>query len=226
MNDIVVFLILAGIALIFKWLGRGSEADAENRPPAPNDTPRSSPMLRPAAESEEERVRRFLEALGMPSNSTPPLPVRRHRSPVPLPVRPQQTQKAPKIKRGWAQPLPPLVTVPEAEEPVASPLPAPVFVPAPPPQVVTAAPLPAPPVTPVVRPAVSSTTSRGTGTSLGELLRSAGSARQAIVLREVLGPSRGLQPFVSESWQQSSPSGRNPNPGRSEPKSRDLAELP
>jgi hypothetical protein len=199
MNDIVVFLILAGIALIFKWLGSVSESETppENQPATPNDGSASTAVPRAPAESEEERVRRFLEALGAPPGSAPPPPIRPPPAPPRPPMRPRP-EKPPKVKRSWAQPLPPLVTVPRVEE-------SPVFVPpAPVPAaelspVVTVAPPPAPPVIPIVRRNVPPPAAPRPAASLGELLRSAGSARQAIVLREVLGPPRGLQPLANES---------------------------
>ena len=73
MNDLLIFLVLAAIALIFRWLtGQGSKEDSEKpESPSPNERPQ-----RPPPESEEERVRRFLEALGAPPGSAPPTPVR------------------------------------------------------------------------------------------------------------------------------------------------------
>ena len=72
MNDTVIFIVLAGLALIFKWLTKQGSSDAENPPPpSPNEAPRRAPPL-----SEEERVRRFLEALGAPPGTQPPPPVR------------------------------------------------------------------------------------------------------------------------------------------------------
>lgn len=200
MNDIVVFLILAGIALVFKWLGSASESETPptNSSSAPNDAPSPRPTERPPAESEQERIRRFLEALGAPPGSAPPPPV----GPRPAPQRRVVTPRAqtpPKVKRGWAQPLPPLVTIPEPVAGPAFPPPAPVSRPISPP-IVTVAPPPAPPLVPLVRPGVFPAASPRPPLSLGELLRSAGSARQAIVLREVLGPPRSLQPLGGDGF--------------------------
>ena len=106
MNDTLIFLVLAGIALIFKWLTSHASDDSEKpKPPPPNE-----PIRRPPPQSEEERVRRFLEALGQPPGSRPPPPVRPRTAVERRTVGPK---KAPKVRRGWAQPLPPLVTTPE-----------------------------------------------------------------------------------------------------------------
>jgi hypothetical protein len=194
MNDLLIFLVLAGIALIFRWLsGQGAQDSEKPGSPSPNERPE-----RPPAESEEERVRRFLEALGVPPGSAPPPPVR-PRPPTPRRVvTPSQPKAPPKVKRSWVQPLPPLVTSPkEATYPPArppAPAPPPPVVVAPPPPVVIAAPAPA---TISPRRATSATPQAApvpaTMGSLGAILRARGSVRQAIMLREILGPPRGLQ---------------------------------
>ena len=71
MNDTLIFFVLAALALIFKWLtskAEKSQAEKEKREAesaSPNEQAPAAP-LRPPPQSEEERVRRFLEALGMP----------------------------------------------------------------------------------------------------------------------------------------------------------------
>ena len=191
MNDTVIFLVLAGIALIFKWLANRGSGDAEkpNPPPSPNE-----PIRRAPPQSEEERVRRFLEALGVPPGSQAPPPVR-PRTVMPRPVAGSPPKK---IKPSWAQPLPPLVTTP------ADVLPPPL-----PPKsvlVVEAPPAPAdvlpPPLSAELKPprhrseAVKPKPARALPVnSLGPILRSRESIRQAIILREVIGPPRGLEPF-------------------------------
>ncbi len=199
MNDTLIFFVLAALALVIKWLTSRSEskrAESEKSEADPSVPNEQAPPQRPPPQSEEERVRRFLEALGMPPGTQPPPPVRRRRvvtaSPPPAPP------KA-KVKRSWAQPLPPLVTTPEDLRP-------PPVQPAPPPlpTVVTVAPS-QPEIGVAMQPAtlspstvVDRTASRQpapTG-SLGATLRSRGSVRRAIILREVLGPPRGLEPFA------------------------------
>jgi len=188
MNDTVIFLVLAGLALIFKWLSQGSSGAQKPKPPSPNE-----PIQRAPPESEEERVRRFLEALGVPTGSQPPPPVR------PRTVAPRPVAGAPpkKIRRSWVQPLPPLVTTPEEVPP--PPLPEPVFGAEAPPAPAAAVP---PPLPTELNPLLSSPPSPKpklrrplSPNSLGPILRSREKIRQAIILREVLGPPRGLEPF-------------------------------
>ncbi len=195
MNDLLIFLVLAGIALIFRWLsGQGAQDSEKQGSPSPNERPE-----RPPAESEEERVRRFLEALGVPPGSAPPPPVHPRPTTARRVVTPSQPKVPTKVKRSWVQPLPPLVTTPkEVTYPPArppAPAPPPPIVLAPPPPVVIAAPAPA---TISPRRATSATpqaapVSAATRGSLGAILRARGSVRQAIMLREILGPPRGLQ---------------------------------
>ena len=194
MNDTLIFFVLAALALVFKWLTSMAEKnkaekethEAESAPP--NDQAHAAP-LRPAPESEEERVRRFLEALGMPAGTQPPPPVRQRRVVTPT-LPPTPPAQKPKVKRSWAQPLPPLVTTPDELPSAPPPLPAVTSV-APPPELEEPlTPLPA--FVPAIRRAAQSPPVPVA--SLGAMLRSPASVRRAIVLREVLGPPRGLQP--------------------------------
>ncbi len=180
MNDTLIFLVLAGLALVFKWLTSHGSGDGEKpEPPPPNErAARRSPP-----ESEEERVRRFLEALGMPQGTPPPPPVQRRRVVTPAP----RAAEKPKVKRSWVQPLPPIVTAPP--EILPPPLPTePV-----PEVVVQREEVVIPPPVPV--PVMQKPLARRPApvTSLGAMLRSRRSIRQAIILREILGPPRGLQ---------------------------------
>jgi hypothetical protein len=191
MNDTLIFLVLAGLALVFKWLTSRTSSDSENsEPPSPNEQePRRAPP-----QSEEERVRRFLEALGAPPGTQPPPPVRPRRVVTPAP-----RGVKPKVKRSWVQPLPPLVTTPDevAPPPVTIyPLPEPVVAKAEPaPEVFLPPPLP-PLSAPLLRKGTPPGRASATSVmSLGARLRSRGSIREAIVLREVLGPPPGLQGF-------------------------------
>lgn len=195
MNDTLIFLVLAGLALVFKWLTSRTSGDSENsEPPSPNEQePRRAPP-----QSEEERVRRFLEALGAPPGTQPPPPVRPRRVVTPAP-----RGVKPKVKRSWVQPLPPLVTIPDdvpLPPATISSLPEPVVTKMEPvAEAVLPPPLSAPiPLTPLPAPLLRKGASQGRAsatsvTSLGARLRSRGSIREAIVLREVLGPPRGLQ---------------------------------
>ena len=194
MNDTLIFLVLAGLALVFKWLtGQGSSESEKPKAPSPNEQARPS---RQPPVSDEDRVRRFLEALGAPPGTLPPPPVRPRRVVTPAAAPGQR----PRAKRSWAQPLPPLVTTPEDLGP--PPLPPPLF------ETVVgevAPPVAVAPPPPVFLPSAATTTRAAAPSrvmprqSLGPLLRSRGSVRQAIILREVLGPPRGLQAFDERS---------------------------
>jgi len=200
MNDTLIFLVLAGLALIFKWLTSQSSKDSdESESPPPNEAPS---RRRPPAQTDEERVRRFLEALGVPQGTQPPPPVRPRKVVTPTPrtvVTPTQSKVRPKAKRSLLQPLPPLVTTPDLPLPSARSAP-------PPPTVVVMEPTSVPevavlPTVPGSIPGVTERAQPGVSrplatTSLGALLRSRASIRQAIILREVLGPPRGLQPLA------------------------------
>ena len=193
MNDLVIFLVLGGIALVFRWLSRHSGSDSdESHPVSHNEQPS------PPNESDEERIRRFLEALGAPPGTPPPSKVQPRPSVSGRVVTPKAAPLARPPKRSWVQPLPPLVTIPEAlEETRPSVAVAPT----------TAVVLDAPPAPPAVVAAVelptpklwAATTARpiipARRRSLSGRLRSAGGAREAIILREILGPPRSFEPF-------------------------------
>jgi hypothetical protein len=190
MNDTLIFLVLAGIALIFKWLTRQASDDAEKpKPSQPNDQTQPPP-----AENDAERIRRFLEALGAPPGTQPPPPVQPRRVFTPAPRTP-----APKARRSWVQPLPPLVTTPqEMPLPPLTTAPEPAVFEAAPPPPLAAAPPPLPEPAKLFQPAPPLPRKAAPPrlvplSSLGAMLRSARTARQAIMLREVLGPPRGLQ---------------------------------
>ncbi len=201
MNDTLIFLVLAGLALVFKWLTSQGSSDAEKpEPPQPNE---QAPPRRPPPQSEEERVRRFLEALGVPPGTQAPPPVRpRTFTPRPVMTAAPRTPP-PKIKRSWVQPLPPVVTTPEGmplPPLTTTPPPEPVFVVEAQPAPVAAAPPPLP--AELSAPEISALPARKAAparalpmTSLGQILRSREKIRQAIILREVLGPPLGLEPF-------------------------------
>ena len=199
----LLFLLLLVVAGLFQLLGRAARKTStdETRRSSKLPTRTTKPIQRAPVESDEQRVRKFLEALGQPTATRPPPPVSQrptYRKPLVLPHVPP-----------LGSPLPPLVTRPpdlrsEFEvhrEPI--PIPAeqpraaqrstePVF------QVHESAASPAPssaepaattheirtqPQVVVPRRAVVTAT----------LLRSKSSLRDAIVIREILGPPRGLR---------------------------------
>jgi hypothetical protein len=196
----LLFLLLVAVAFLFQFLARTAGKagkDQPNRTSTP--TPRTStPMPRAPADSDEDRIRKLLEALGQPPTSTPPPPVAPRTDIPPRPLAPVQ----PTIARPWE-------LIREAqrkreETPKRIPPPRPVRDTAKtvPPKVAGApefgvqkAPLPIAP--PPIRKA--STAVRATAeaneqkTDVATLLASTSGLREAIILREILGPPRGLR---------------------------------
>jgi hypothetical protein len=199
----LLFLLFIAVAFFFQLLTRASKASrrAGQRKPGPTPTP----PPRPPVETDEQRIRKFLEALGQPPTATPPPPVTErptYHKPIVLPhVRP------------FPSPLPPLTTRPadlpqelKPTVPIRSVREARTFVP----RIAEAAIFevqkgsgtPGEP-SPVAQPAASEAyaiaaqpadTAEQTRTDIVRLLRSASGLRDAIILREVFGPPRSMEP--------------------------------
>jgi hypothetical protein len=201
----VVFLLLLGVAALFKWLTQKAQESAKKSDETKREETSQSSQTHPSAPagSEEERIRRFLEALGQPSSSAPPRKI------TPRPTASPKQVVLPHVGP-WASPLPPLTTQPplvEPTPPVSATLPPPL--PTPVPARVTPKPIEAPVFE--VRRAQSSSSSRDpvttfpsanipvssraplTTSSVLTLLASADGLRQAVILREIFGPPRSLQ---------------------------------
>jgi hypothetical protein len=184
-----VFILLVVVAYLFQFL-TGAATRARKRDQSKRtSTTTPPPVPRAAAETEEARVRKFLEALGQPTTTTPP-PRRRSFSPPGSP---------------FASPLPPLKTQPPELPPeIRQTREKKIFTPR-----VAQAPTfevhESPPTSepiPLTRPeqadAVaikSASTSQQPATDVVTLLRSPSGLRDAIVLREIFGPPRSLQPL-------------------------------
>jgi hypothetical protein len=181
MLDHPVILIIVIAAALLRWLWQKSRAENQDseRPTVPGEPiPRGG-----ETQTEEERIRRFLEALGQPAGSPPPKKVAPKRETRPsVLVNPN---------------LPPLITVPPPLP--VSPTPA---APPPPPLPIQRIFTPAP-----VQEASFEVRDLGAQTSSDLIpatteqqsflfkLRSAQGLRSAIVLREIFGPPRSLQPL-------------------------------
>src|ERR1700737_4985001 len=71
-----LFFLLVAVVILFRWLARAANKASKG----PDDAPRSTSTPRQPNErihrappdSEEERIRKFLEALGQPPGSPPP----------------------------------------------------------------------------------------------------------------------------------------------------------
>jgi hypothetical protein len=182
------WLILIFVAIGFvRWLTE--KAKDSKDVPQPPEPPPTEPIQRSNPQSEEERIRRFLEALGQPRGAQPPPPVARRST-----VRRVVTPAPPP----FGSPLPPLKTVPP-------PLPA---APQPPPMPTQLQQQKSLRSTMESEPRFeiralgeaedasrrSSKVARPEPSTLGGRLKTAQSLRDAIVLREIFGPPRSLQP--------------------------------
>jgi hypothetical protein len=209
-DNLLFFLLIAAAALfqlLSKALKKASKNETDDTPKSP--TPQRPPPIRRApAQSDADRIRKFLEALGQPPGSSPPPPVL-PRTEVP-PRRLAPVQPPPVIPGAWRLPpeqrQKPEITQKESLSPeqpsrlheiVPPPVPAPV---APAFEVHEGA-LPVelqePSVikTPVESDAAASQVvakRAGSRTDIATLLGSKSSLREAILIREILGPPRGL----------------------------------
>jgi hypothetical protein len=202
----LLFLLFIGIALLFQILTRAATkankrpGDTQRRstsapPPIPTSTSTLPPIRQQRAKTDEDRVREFLEALGQPTTSTPPAPLRPRTDIPPRPVAPVQPPRGawPEISR----------KIPAAEprrvEPAKVVVESPQSFPVGEVTVVSAA-APQTPEKPVTLSPIASgyethTFASALDQSLGKLLASPEGLRNAIILREVFGPPRSLQPL-------------------------------
>jgi len=211
--DNLLFLLLIAVAALFQLLSKAvsktgkSDSNETSSSPRPK-TPR--PIQRAPRESDADRIRKFLEALGQPPSSTPPSPIA-PRSDIP-PRRLAPVQPPPVIPGTWRLPRgqreKPDVSQresPPLEQPsgLQQIIPPPVSPPATPAfEVHEALPveLQEPPVikTPVEAYAAATrqvVKGADAKTDIAALLLSKSGLREAILLREIFGPPRGLQVF-------------------------------
>jgi hypothetical protein len=202
----LLFLLFVAGAFLFQLLTRAASKTSKNADESQRrSTSTPPPIPRAPAETDEERIRKFLEALGQPTTSKPPPPVR------PRPTY-QKPVVLPHVPPPFASPLPPLTTRPpdlpreiklpgqitstrgkktfrprvaEASEFEVHEGPMPTE---PPPIIKTPAEAYAIATQPVSKP-------DQTETNIAALLRSTSGLRNAIILREVFGSPRSLQPL-------------------------------
>ena len=184
--DTLAFIALIIIAGFFRWISKEGEKAKRKSEQGERSPARPAPM-RAREETDEQRVRRFLEALGQPTSSKPPPPIEKRTSV------PKEKRVAVPGKRTIFSPLPPLTTVPP-------PLPVQAEGPSPIPVVVE------PAVSRAGLPMISAkeetlplttfpeTAPRGAAyTEVVTLLSSTRGLRDAVILREIFGPPRSLQ---------------------------------
>jgi hypothetical protein len=180
-----VLLLVAFVALV-RWLISKAKAPTETRQtPVEVDAPPAQPIRRGGeSRAEEERIRKFLEALGQPAGTPPPKMT--PRSSVPPKIFPT---------------LPPLKTKPPplARDPARAAIPPPL-----PPEAALPANVPAVETGYQVYDVTRQTSSEPTSeTRQPATVRTAAQfklgtpqdLRTAIVLREIFGPPRSLQPI-------------------------------
>ena len=182
-NPIIIILVIA--AALLRWLWEKSrESRAENQDPERPTVPGKPIPRSDETQSEEERIRRFLEALGQPTTSPPPPKVVRKREFQPSPLPPLTTVPPPLPPPIWAQPI---LIEEAAPRPVETPEEEPIFTPAAVQEIDFE-----------VRDLDAQTSSDFGPAAIGQQsfllkLRSAQGLRDAIVLREIFGPPRSLQ---------------------------------
>src|ERR1700751_3759366 len=103
--DNVLFLLLIAVAALFQLLSKtirkAGKSDSNQTSSSPrSQTPR--PIQRAPRESDADRIRKFLEALGQPPSSTPPPPVLPRSDIPPRPVAP--VEPPPVLTRVWRLP--------------------------------------------------------------------------------------------------------------------------
>jgi len=203
-----LFLLFIAIAIFFQLLTRLATKGGRRSGGDSNRRSTSAPQSGPEPEqTDEERIRKFLEALGQPPGSKPPPPIA-SRPTYPKPTAVPRIEPR-RIARPVSSSLPPLTTRPpelprevRTQPPVIT-RPRKVFTPTSEVPVfeVHEGPPPLAPISqpelggsqPMAREPISKT--EESKTKLATLLRSSSGLRDAIILREIFGPPRSLQPL-------------------------------
>ena len=195
--DNLLFILLIAMAALFRLLASKageSKKGAQKTDQRSTVTPQvSEPIRRAPRETDEERIRRFLEALGQPATSAPPPPIVPRTNIPPPPLAPIQPPPGPfsmprgrftseeRRKRRVILHETPRVTSPVFEIPERH------------------VQIPPSDIKSLVKTAASDTRQKaGTApisTDIAALLQSSAGLRNAIILREILGAPRSLQSF-------------------------------
>ena len=206
----VFFLVLVAIVGLIRWILQAAESkrNQEAAKRAAQQPQANAPIERAPAQSEEERIRRFMEALGVPTAPPPPKKEPRRVTPKVARRTIAPVDPFPKPQTPMWTPEPVIVVTPP---PVASSPPAVPSSPPPVPASVATAPqstapvyevqvvagraeeIPAPPPTDsaaLVRQKIVAAP-----VTWVSRLASAQGARDAIILREIFGPPRSMQPL-------------------------------
>jgi hypothetical protein len=195
--DSLLFLLLVAVAVLFQFLAKAAGKTGKDQTKSTPIPRTPTPMRRAPTESDEDRIRKLLEALGQPPTSRPPPSVVPRTDIPPRPVAPVQPPisqfsqlRREKSRKREIIPkeIPPPRTVSDTEKMV------------PPASGVHGGPFPIAPrpifrapaktyagITPPIAKAEELIT------DIGTLLASTSRLRDAIILREILGPPRGLR---------------------------------
>jgi hypothetical protein len=198
--DNLLFLLFVALAIFFQILTRAATktrkrpVDTTRRSTSPSQM--SRPISGDADETDEQRIRKFLEALGQPTTSKPPPPVAPRTDIPPRPVAPVRPPIAPFVElprkirlpgqipptRGARAFGPKVAEAPvfEVQQGQLGPEPAPV--------IKTAAEAYEIATKPIAK-------SADAKIDIATLLRSTSGLRDAIILREIFGQPRSLQPL-------------------------------
>ena len=213
LDNLIFFLLIAGAILIQAaakiFLKRSDDSPDLDKPSLPSS---NEPPYRPPAETDEERIRRFLEALGQPTSTKPPPRVAPRTNvpprplapvsppaqfPLPIPSRTLRRIVKPGARKQppGLQPTPPQHQAPATIATRVESVGETVFevqeraeVSEPPPATSTVA---ASRTMVVSQPETTPTRDR---IDIAALLNSPFGLRDAIILREIFGPPRGLEP--------------------------------
>jgi hypothetical protein len=191
----ILLIVMAGLfRLLASKMGEAKKGQEDPDRRSTTDPSVPEPIERAPVESDEERIRRFLEALGQPTGSRPPPPVVPRTDIPPRPLAPVQPPPGPfPVPRGR-------LTSRERRKrhviPPEIPVAAPRVVEVQEQQVQTE------PRSEIKSPeqdlatsADSKTKAAYTGADIAGFLRSPTGQRNAIILREIFGPPRSLQPL-------------------------------
>ena len=185
-----LFLLLIAVAVLFQFLAKAAGKSSKGQT---KRTPTPSPIPRAATESDEDRIRKLLEALGQPPTSRPPPPVVPRTEIPPRPLAPVQPPMSPLSQLRREKPRKREITSEEISPPRAFKGPAKMV------PLTNEAPLPIAPPTSIKAPvdiyagrmkATAKTDEPGRDVVM--LLASTSGLRDAMILREILGPPRGL----------------------------------
>ena len=194
----LLFILLIAVAALFRLLaskaGEAKKRQEDSDRRSATSPSAAKPIEHAPVESDEERIRRFLEALGQPTGSRPPPPVMPRTDIPPRPLAPVQPPPGlfPMPRRGLTseERRKRDMNLPE------TPLVAPRIIEVQEQQVQTE------PRSDIKSPEQALATSAGskmkttyTGADIAEFLRSSTGQRNAIILREIFGPPRSLQPL-------------------------------